>query len=327
MTQTTPSPATTTELSTIEKDVHKAIYYNKWMFCPTWGPPGTGKTNFCMQVAQKHYHDWDLVLGCFFFQLGGLIHNLSTGTPIRVETRTLIKQSRVPVLIGDDWGAHGNKASTRTNPAFDILKGAWDTLRTKVGCIFITMNQTGAITQQIAAKYTHELQITDELDGNIGYAKYQKVSWLPDYRGYNTRIRKTLTSHFEFDVTKVPADVYREYDERRRALVDEQFVLMQDAIANTLTADVLRRIDNIDMELLELVQKHTKESIGISRKYFYKPENQALYERINGACARGLILSVRKKDLVCNKDTQSYYYVITPFGEDVIEAYNTLKQQ
>ena len=104
-------------------DIWEAILDDSWMNIVIWGQPRTGKTTVQMQLAYAVYHDWDMVLQAFVYNLAGILYNIDHGIPTKIRTKNLL-HNRVPVVMPDDWGAHGNKAKTQHEPAMDIFKGA-----------------------------------------------------------------------------------------------------------------------------------------------------------------------------------------------------------
>ena len=298
-------PRTPEEWEKLPKVIHHvthAIRNDEWMFIVTWGKPRTGKSNFCFGLGYYVYKDWDEVLGCVVFQLAGLLHNFKAGLPRRIWTDNM-RHNRVPYTIWDDGGAHGNKAKTQHEQAYDLLKGAWDTYGTQAGVVAVNMNRPDELTKQLTDKYTHEIYIPTR-----GTAKYDVTNWQPDYIGWTTRQKKEWLQTFDFD--PVPEDVYKEYDQMRQALCDETYTLIQDAIANTNTEKTIKRLTPADIELLETINLKG----AISRQWFYLPENTKLQEQLSGNKARGLIVATRKAG------TQSYYYELTDFGINILDT-------
>lgn len=281
-------------------DIWHAILEDAWMYGITWGQPRTGKSNLDMCIGYNVYKDWDQVLGCFVFQLSGLLHNMRKGIPCRIITKNQL-HNRVPYLIGDDWGANFNKAKTQHEKAMDLVKGAWDTYGTRLAVFMANMNQPDEITLQLCNKYTHEIYVPIK-----GEAKYDRIDWQQNYGGWQPRHSKDWLQTFKFP--QVPMDVYKEYDEMRMALCDELDVLIQDAIAETETEKVIRRSKPKDIELLETLDLKGP----LPKNWFYQPDNAELKECLRQAKARGVVTTMRKGT--------SYYYDITTFGLDILES-------
>ena len=137
-----------------------------------------------MRIAYCIYHDWEMVLDSVVFNLSGFLYKMDRRLPTCIWEKKHL-HLRIPDLIGDDWGANANKAKTQHEPAWDLVKGAWDTYGTRVSSVFVSMNQPDEITRQLANKYTHELYIERR-----GEAKYDKVSWMQNFYGWQPNQKK-----------------------------------------------------------------------------------------------------------------------------------------
>lgn len=285
-------------------DTWDAILNDSWMYIITWGQPRTGKSVCDMDIAFNIYKDWDQVLGCFVFQLGGLLRNMADGIPCRIMSRNKL-HNRVPCLIGDDWGANSNKAKTQHEKAWDLVKGAWDTYGTRLAVFLANMNQPDEITLQLCNKYTQEIYIASR-----GVAKYDRIDWEQNFKGFQPRHDKDWQQTFRFP--KAPDDVYKQYDEMRMALCDELDILIQDAIAETDTERIIKRSTKKDIELLETLNLKGM----LSRYYFDNPEQAELKESLKKAKARGLVAVVRKGG--------NSWYDITNFGISILDTISKL---
>ena len=165
---------------------------------------------------------------------GGLLYKLNKGEPERIPTANKL-HFRVPLIIYDDFGGQSNKAETQHDPAWDVFKGGFDLLGTQVAVILASMVDPTEPTFQIMQKYTHELFLPQR-----GVYKYDKVVWNQDYKGWKPRKSKDWieTNHF----LPVPRDVYMQYDEMRLSLVEEMKQRIQDAIADSRTDQILKRL-------------------------------------------------------------------------------------
>jgi len=108
-------------------------------------------------------------------------------------------------------------------------------------------------TQQLMEKYTHEVFIEIGRKGQRLY-KYDKCRQQQDYYGWKPRQRKEWLEVNEFK--PVPLDVFEQYDEMRLSLVDEMFVSIDDAMADTNLESLMRKIQPIDIKLLRLIKQH-----------------------------------------------------------------------
>lgn len=271
------------------------------MWCVVWGEQRTGKTSLQMQIAYAVYHDWDKVLQSFVFNLGGLLYKLDKGEPERIPTTNKLHM-RVPLIIYDDFGGQSNKAETQHDPSWDIFKGGFDLLSTQVAVILASMVDPAEPTFQIMQKYTHELFLPQR-----GVYKYDKVVWNQDFKGWRARKSKDWIETNNFK--PVPTDVYLQYDEMRLALVDEMKQRIQDAIAESRTDQILKRLLDSDIKLLETIQVRGPtyydklcEEVGVDSK-----------DALTRCKARALIVPLRR-------ESGYYKYDLTDLGYEILEA-------
>lgn len=276
------------------RDIWNAILHDLWMWIVCWGQPRTGKTTIQLNTGFEVYQDWDHVLDSIVFNLSGILLKMKKGKPTTITTLNGLHQ-RVPLILPDDFGAQCNKAKTQHEPAWDIFKGAFDTLGTKVSVLLASMGNPSGLTQQLQEKYTHEIYVHDR-----GIAKYDKVMWQQNYSGWQARQDKTWLQEIKFE--PIPMDVYKQYDEMRLALVDELFVQIDDSMIENEGTKTLRRLTKLDIELIELLVTQGP----TMREWFYKEENYKWKEAIKKAKARSIITPMRKKT--------TYYYDLTDFG-------------
>jgi hypothetical protein len=206
----------------------------------------------------------------------------------------------------DDWGAHSNKAKTQHEPAFDIFKGAIDTYGTKFAVLLSSMGTPNSLTQQLTEKYTHELYVPER-----GLAKYDIVDWQQNFNGWQVRTDKAWQDSFTFD--EVPIDVYREYDENRLNLVDELNQLITDAMIDNEAVKLLKRMEPIEKDFLELVNQHGT----VNRGFFLKPENEKYKEVLKKCKARSLVIPIKKAG------TEQYCYDLTDLGFEIVKLNQT----
>jgi hypothetical protein len=280
------------------KDLWDAILEDGWMWIVVWGKPRSGKSTVQMKCAYEVYKDWDLVLQSFVYNLAGILYKMNNGIPTRITTRNML-HNRVPILLPDDFGATGNKAKTQHEPAWDIFKGTFDTLATKIGVLMASMGTPTAPTQQLQEKYTHEIYVPEK-----GTAKYDVVGWQQNYSGWQPKQDKNWIETFDF--SPAPLDVYKEYDVVRMSLVDELVQLIQDSMAESQVLSTIRRLQQIDIDFMETVQ--TKGLV--SNEWINRPENQKYKDALMRGKARSLIVPVRKGTV--------YYYDLTDLGLEVL---------
>jgi hypothetical protein len=277
------------------------------MWCVIWGKPRTGKTTVQLKAGFHVYKDWDQVLQSFVFNLSGILYKMKNGEPCRIMTRNKL-HNRVPLLNGDDFGAQCNKAKTQHEPAWDIFKGAFDTLGTKIGVFLASMGNPSGVTQQLQDKYTHEIYVESK-----GHAKYDKVDWQQNFGGWQPRQDKDWQQSFDF--IEAPMDVYKEYDEMRLSLVDELFQLIDDAMIENEGLKVFRRLTRQDVEFIELLHQKGQ----LQREWFYKPENEKWKEVLKRCKARSIVVPIRKES--------SYWYDLTDFGYNLLTLIQAQRQK
>lgn len=289
------------------RDIWNTILEDSWMWIVCWGKPRTGKTTVQLKAAFDVYQDWDLALQAFVFNLNGILYKMKKGEPCRILTLNGLHW-RVPLILPDDFGAQCNKAKTKHEPAWDIVKGAWDTFGTKTAVMMASMGSPSGVTLQLQEKYTHEVFLD-----RPNHAKYDKVSWQQNYGGWLSLQNKEWLH--EFDIEKAPIDVYKEYDEMRQSLVDELFQQIDDAQIENEGIKVFRRLDSTDVEFIEMMHHDGRKS----NDWFQKPENYKWKEVLKRCKARGLVVPVRHGS--------AYWYDLTDFGFNVLNLIQTKKQE
>ncbi len=262
-------------------DVWQAILNDSWMNTVIWGPPRQGKTTVQLKIAYDVYKDWDQVLEAFVYDLAGLLYKMKRGIPCRIMTRNRL-HNRVPLLMPDDLGAHGNKAKTQHEPAWDILKGAIDAYGTKFSVLLSSMGTPDSITQQLQSKYTHEIYVP-----RFGYAKYDVVDWQQNFRGWQPNRKKTWRDEFSFSY--VPLDVYKQYDEQRIELVDMLNQQIEDAMFDNEATRIINRMEPIEKDTLSLIAQKGV----LNRGFFNDEENHKYREPLKKCKSRSLVICVK----------------------------------
>jgi hypothetical protein len=294
----------------VVRDMWKAILEDSWMNIVVWGQPRVGKTTVQMQLAYSVYKDWNHVLQSFVYNLAGILYNIDHGVPTRIRTLNGL-HNRLPLVMPDDWGAHGNKAKTMGEPAMNIFKGAIDTYGTQMAILLSSMGNPDSITLQLQGKYTHEIYVPAK-----GEAKYDVIEWQQNFMGWQPRRRKAWCDNFTFE--SVPLDVYKEYDEKRLDLVDELNQLIRDSMIDNESTKLIRRMDDKDAKLLKLLQDKGM----VAKDWFHKEENKGMLETLKKCKARSLVIPVVKPGT-----SNSYYYDVTDFGLGVLKLYENPPKQ
>jgi hypothetical protein len=286
------------EAPRIVHDMWKAILEDSWMNIVVWGQPRTGKTTLQMILAYWIYKDWDMVLQSFVYNLAGILYNMEHGVPTRMLTRNGL-HNRVPVVLPDDWGAHGNKAKTQHEPAMDIFKGAMDTYGTQIAIFLSSMGNPNSLTQQLQEKYTHEVYVPAK-----GEAKYDAIDWQQNFAGWQPRRKKNWQDSFDFG--SVPMHIYKKYDEHRLSLVDQLNQLIKDAMVDGDSYRILKRLDDKDVAFLREVRDK-----GILS---WDTVDAKKWNDVAKKCkARSLVISTSKPGV------STRYFDITDFGLDILK--------
>jgi hypothetical protein len=304
-----PSKSEMAEKSPLKREIWNKILNDDWMWCVVWGKPRTGKTTIQMLSAFDVYRDWDSVIQSCFFNLNGFLYKMHKGEPCRIPTLNGL-HFRIPILLADDFGAQCNKAKIQHEQAWDIVKGAWDTLATKVAVLMGSMGTPSGSTQQIQEKYTHEVYVYER-----GKAKYDEVDWRQDFYGWRSTPNKTWIHDFDFGFD-VPLDVYKQYDEMRMGLVDELIQQIEDCQIENEGARIFRLLTDKDVELIELFFSRGQ----LSNDWFHKPENEHLVEVLKKCRSRGIIVPVLH-------GTNTYWYDLTDFGLNILTLIQAKKQK
>jgi len=287
------------------QDLWNIINKDGYAWIPIWGKARCGKTSLAMRIMYKIYGNWDDVLNGIVFNLNQLLYKIKRGEPKLFPTVTKPCHMRVPILLLDDFASSCGKAKTQHERVWDLFKGSFDTLGTRIGVLLGTMIEPTSPTQQLLLKYTHEIMVT-KLSDNTRIYKYDTCTRQQDYGGWKTRQKKDWIEEQEFVMP--PLKYYKQYDEMRMSLVDETFVTMQDQMSEDSVDDLIRKIEPIDHTLIRLIKKRGPIHHHVLTKEFGEQGKEAMVR----CKARGLIVPRRK--------SASYYtYDITDLALDVIK--------
>jgi len=297
----------------IVQDFWNIINYDQYAWIPVWGPGRCGKTTLAMLLMFKIYKDWDDVLNAIVFNLNGLIYKMQKGEPKLFPTLTKPCHMRVPILLIDDFAAQCGKAKTQHEKAWDLFKGSFDTLGTRVAILLGTMIEPTSPTEQLLLKFTHEIKIERTATDKRMY-KYYACERQQDFKGWKHRQKKDWIEQQEFG--KAPLDVYEQYDEMRLSLVDEVFETITDSMVETTLDSIMKRLQPLDLQLIHLIKTYGPINHHKLKSELGNPGLKAL-ARCKG---RGIIVPRRK--------SKAYYvYDVTDFGLEVLKACETQPSQ
>lgn len=289
------------ERSELFKDLRNTILDDGYIFGCVHGPPRSSKSTIALWAAYSVYEDWDKVLAATVFNLPSVIQRMEDGKPERWPTVNGL-HSRVPILIWDDFGVHGNKADTQHSTAWDVFKGGFDCLGTSIGVLLATMVDAGEATAQLQGKYNAEIFVNSK-----GKYKYDKVQWQQDYKGFNTRMRKDWIENGTFD--PIPFNIYKEYDELRRDLTKQVFVRLKDALSMDTVDQMLKILKPADIQLLRLIDQK-----GPVKYDTAKDQLGEVYKDTLTRCkARSLVIPT-------NLGNNNYKLDLSSIGYDILTA-------
>jgi hypothetical protein len=289
------------------KDVRNAILDDGYQFTCVHGPPRSSKSTIALWAAYSVYEDWDKVLQATVFNLPSVIQRMEDGRPLRWPTVNGA-HSRVPIIIWDDFGVHGNKADTQHSTAWDVFKGGFDCLGTAIGVLMCTMVDAGEATAQLQGKYTHEVTVLSK-----GHYKYDKVNWQQDFRGFQTRMKKEWIENGTFD--PIPMNIYKEYDEARKDLTKQVFVRLKDALSLDTVAQMLKILVPADILLLRTIQKKG-------------PLSYEGAKAILGEDYKDTITKCKARSLVIPNSVGTHHYIfdISSIGLDILKELDKGKE-
>jgi hypothetical protein len=276
---------------------------DRYAWVVTWGEARTGKSTLNLLLAYHIYKDWDAVLDSVVFNLNQLLYKIQKGIPRRFPTRNGL-HNRIPLIVWDDFACHSGKARTQHERSWDIFKGAFDSLGTKLGVLIANMVIPSSPTAQLTEKFTHECWVYTR-----GRVKFDRIRHQQDYYNYRARQKKDWIDDFEFG--QVPKDVFKQYDEMRCGLADEVLVSISDTMVATELDKILKRLLPVDVELMNLI--FTKGLLHT--KTVYSELGNAGKEAVVRLKARGLVVPRRM-----GKDY--YKYDLSDFGLNVLKVAN-----
>jgi hypothetical protein len=289
-------------------DVRYAVDNDRYMWLVIWGPPRLSKTTLLLWILYSLYRDWDTVLSTLVFTLGHLVYKMKDPDIERWWTLNGLHH-RIPGIGWDDYGGHSNKAVTQHDRAWDIFKGGFDVLGTKLGFLGATMVDPSEPTLQLTNKYTHEIEILEK-----GYYKYDEVFWIQDFKGWKFKIKKHFVEYGEFD--PVPDEVYKRYDELRMSLADEIMVKLEDAITTTNQEFVVKMLRPPDFKMLE----HIEFKGGSYNKEMREMWGPKYIESLTRLKANGCVVPHRISE-------GHYRYNMTRLGKDVLDHHRELEKE
>lgn len=289
----------------VVQDFWHIVNNDLYGWIPVWGEGRCGKTTLAMLLMYAIYKDWDDVLSAIVFNLSQLIYKMKKGIPRLFPTVTKPCHMRVPILLIDDFASQCGKAKTQHEKSWDLFKGSFDTLGTRVGILLATMIEPTSPTQQLLVKYTHEIRVQAITD-DLRVYKYDRCTKQQDFTGWKHRQKKKWLEQLPF--RKVPLDVYKQYDETRLSLVDEAFIAIEESMVFDTVDHALKRMDAIHYSLLRFIKTY-----GMINHHQLKDEfGEAGLNAMKWCKSYGLVVPVRKG--------KAYYnYDLTDLGVSILK--------
>jgi len=171
-----------------------------------YGSQRIGKSSYALQVLHQVYEDWDRVLKYCLFDLRDVVNVLSDAVK---------KDVKIPALIWDDAGVHGNKMLYFSNRRLvEYLSDLLDVVGTHLGGLLITTPSPAKLLRVIRGYEFYRIKIfrRDESYGRIavGYR-------LSLYPSGAMRIRRVFRDEYR---VKIPDDVWDEYQKKRKSYLN-----------------------------------------------------------------------------------------------------------
>ena len=190
--------------------IDDSIYNNKHNVICVWGELGKGKTTLALQLLYSIYKDWDVVLK----------HCLFTFWEIKDALKKLvIERERSPMLVWDDLAVYFHRSLIQyMHPDVRDFFSKYNFIRTYLANMILTTPSIDFVPRQLLAFMTCDVWATRR-----GKADFDRALVVRNFRGKT----KTRTKNYDgYDVTwtKLPKDVYREYEDMRHDHALEAFM-------------------------------------------------------------------------------------------------------
>jgi len=175
------------------------------------GPQGIGKTTYAMLVLHEVYGDWDKVLEHLMFDPREALPKFK---------QALLERQRIKAVLFDDAGLHLSKYLLSSNrEGFHLVRsinGLINLARTVAAAILYTSPD-----MDILKELRKKAWIVADITTPHGYTVPERVAKL--YRKRIAPSGKVYIHKLGYDAYRldaIPADVRREYEEKRRAAME-----------------------------------------------------------------------------------------------------------
>ena len=191
--------------------VRSALRRQDFVSCFVIGPQGSGKTTYAMLVLHEVYGDWDEVLKHLYFDpreaLPELKEALQTGR-------------RIPLMVFDDAGLHLSKYLISSNrEGFHLarlINGLVNLIRTLTAGVVYTSPDMDILKElRKKAWAVAEPTAPHGVEDPSRVAKLYRKRIAPSGKVYIHKL-----GYDAYDLRAIPADVRKEYEEKRRAAME-----------------------------------------------------------------------------------------------------------
>jgi len=208
---------------TLEDYIRDSIEHYGWESIVIWGPKGSGKSNFLLQIGYMVYQDWNKVLNHIVFSPMDFI-------------RITKDPGRIPWLGWDDIAAYLPRSLYFTNRAlWSAFKQNWDTFRTKLNSFVCTSPLKSKIASFILEDLSGEIFMNRRVgEGLSTIYDFQRWMWSLDFtnplkENFDIiRVDKQalpftpeVSANYKTRLPGVPTEVFKTYWERRMNLAEE----------------------------------------------------------------------------------------------------------
>ena len=171
------------------------------------GPQGMGKTTYAMLVLYEIYRDWDLVLHYLVFDPREILPELKSA---------LVTGKRLRLVVFDDAGIHLSKylwvIDKESQQVAMLINGLFNIIRTVVSGVVFTSPDMDVLKELRKKSWW-----IGEPKAPSGKSKpYRQMVLFRKRIMVTGQVRVSRKAIDEYDLRLIPADVRREYEEKRK---------------------------------------------------------------------------------------------------------------
>ena len=193
---------------TLEQYLIDAVKNMGYETLSLWAVQGSGKSTRMLQMAHWIYKDWDLALKSFEFKPSMVVKRL----------RSVGLGHRMPCLCWDDIGVYYPSSTFKTDiKQYQAIDSSWAAIRTRCSVIMTTIPLIDRLAKNIKDNVTFEIFM-----GRNQMEMINRVFHLPGIGTLESNFFKVgIERPKQFDLYKVPRDVFKQYWEMRETLTEE----------------------------------------------------------------------------------------------------------